>query len=211
METCEGHVPFGLDPAQFLAVLRRCWRKALQCPVLARLLPPEPVRIRHPSGDLSVWPSGARARTVLAEALILPEGLLLRRILSMPSLAAAAQREAIELAVSVTSPFPPEKTVWGWHTTSAGSGLEIELAMALRDRVSDYLLCATSRRYLDEVEVWAPGLAGEAPIVLQGYGEHRRLMRMYRRYWRIARFLIFAVLLLLGLAIVPVIHVCWVP
>jgi hypothetical protein len=137
---------------------------------------------------------------------MLPEGLLLRRMLSMPSLAAAAQREAIELAVSATSPFPPEKTVWGWRATSAGSGLEIELVMALRDHVSDYLLRVTGRQYLDEIEVWASGFAGEAPIVLQGYGERRRLMRMYRRHWRIARFLIFAALLLLGIAILPVIH-----
>ena len=210
METCEDHAPFGFDPARLLAVLRRCWRRVLQCPVLARLCPPEPVRVRHPSGDLSVWPSGACPRAVFAEALMLPEGLLLRRTLSMPSLAATAQREAIELAVSATSPFPPEKTVWGWRATSAGSGLEIELVMALRDRVSDFLLRATGRRYLDEVEVWAPGLAGEMPIVLQGYGERRQLMRMFRRYWRIARFLVFAALLLLGLAILPMIHICWV-
>jgi hypothetical protein len=205
-----GNPECGFDLEQLLAVLRRGWRKVLRYPVFARLLPPEPVRVRYPSGDLSVWPSGACPRAAQAEAFMLPEGLLLRRMLSMPSLAAAAQREAIELAVSATSPFPPEKTVWGWRAAS-GSGLEIELVMALRDRVSDYLLRATGQRYLGEIEVWASGLAGDAPIVLQGYGERRRLMRTYRRYWRIARFLIFATLLLLGLATLPVIHLCRTP
>jgi hypothetical protein len=200
-----GNPECGFDPAQFLAALRRGWRKALRCPVLARLLPPEPVRVRYPSGDLSVWPSGACPRAVQAEVFILPEGLLLRHTLSMPSLAAAARREAVELAVSVISPFPLEKTVWGWRATSAGSGLEIELVMASRDRVSDYLR-ETGQEYLNEIEIWAPGVVEEAPIVLQGYGERRRLMRMYRFCWRIARFMVFtALLLMLGLAVLPVI------
>lgn len=200
---------FGFDLAQAPAFLRQGWREALQWPLFARLLPPEPVRVRHPDGSKAMWPPGAKPGARTANALVLPEGLLLRRTLPMPSLVAAAQQEAIELALAGATPFPAEKTVWGWRSAPTASGTEVELVMASRDHVDDFLSRTVNRQYLSEIEVWAMRPGEEAPIVLQGYGEGRRLVRTRRRYREIAIFAAVAVVLFLALLASPVLRKQW--
>ncbi|MDR3212727.1 MAG: PilN domain-containing protein [Azoarcus sp.] len=202
-------VLFGFDLAQVPAFLRQGWSEALQWPFFARLLPPEPVRVRYPDGNRAIWPPGARAGEHLANAIVLPEGLLLRRTLPMPSLVAAAQQEAIELALTGASPFPPEKTVWGWRSMPTDSGVRVELVMASRGHVDDFLTRAVNPRYLSEIEVWAKDAAGNAPIVLQGYGEGWRMARTRRRYWKIGVCAALAVILVLALLASPVLRKQW--
>ncbi|MDR1854832.1 MAG: PilN domain-containing protein [Azoarcus sp.] len=202
-------VLFGFDLAQLPTLLRQGWSEALQWPFFARLLPPEPVRVRLPDGERTVWPPGGDAKAIVANAVVLPEGLLLRRTLPMPSLAAAAQREAIELAISGASPFPLENTVWGWRSTPTETGCEVELAMAAREHVADYLARTVNEHYLGEIEVWAAGENGRPPVVIGGFGEARRLARSRRRYWRIGGLAVLALGLTLALAASPVLRQRW--
>jgi general secretion pathway protein L len=196
---------FGFDLAQIPAFLRQGWSEAQQWPFFARLLPPEPVRVRLPDGTKSVWPAGAGAHGYVANALVLPEGLLLRRTLHMPALSATAQQEAIELAVNGASPFPPDKTVWGWRALATDSGVEVELVMASREHVADYLAKTVKERYQANVEVWAASTSADTPpVVLQGYDEARRRKRALRRYGQIAALAALALVLLLALAASPV-------
>jgi general secretion pathway protein L len=199
-------VLFGFDLTRIPAFLRQGWGEALQWPVFTRLLPSEPVRVRHPDGSKSVWPDGADSQGyVVANALVLPEELLLRRTLHMPFLSAAAQQEAIELALNGASPFPPEKTVWGWRSRVIDSGVEIELVMASREHVANYLAKTVKERHLNEVEVWAASTSADTPpVVLQGYGEARRRTRTLQRYGQIAALAALALVLLLALVASPV-------
>ncbi|MDR2093435.1 MAG: PilN domain-containing protein [Azoarcus sp.] len=202
-------VLFGFDLAQIPAFLHQGWSEALQWPFFARLLPPEPVRVRHADGSKGTWPADAAPGTCAANAIVLPENLLLRRVLPMPSLSAPARQEAIELALTGASPFPPEKTVWGWRARPTASGTEVELVMASREHVDDFLSHAVNRRYLPEIEAWAMSAAGDAPIILQGYGEARRMLRTRRRYGKIGALAALSVLLFLALLASPVLRKQW--
>jgi Tfp pilus assembly protein PilN len=200
---------FGFDLARIPAFLHQGWSEALQWPLFVRLLPPEPVRVRHADGGKGAWPAGARPGVRAANAIILPESLLLRRALPMPSLSASARQEAIELALTGASPFPPGKTVWGWRARPTESGTEVELVMASREHVDSFLSHAVNRRYLPEIEAWAMTAAGDAPIILQGYGEARRMLRTRRRYWKIGALTALSALLLLILLASPVLRKQW--
>lgn len=200
---------FGFDLARIPDFLRQGWSEALQWPFFVRLLPPEPVRVRHADGSKGVWPAGPDSGAYAANALVLPESLLLRRLLPMPSLAAPAQREAIGLALTGASPFPPEKTVWGWRARPTASGVEVELVMASREHVDDFLSRAVNRHYLSGVEIWAMNTAGDAPIVLQGYGEGRRMMRTRRRYWKLGALTALSAFLFLALLASPMLRKQW--
>ncbi|MDR1661535.1 MAG: PilN domain-containing protein [Azoarcus sp.] len=202
-------VLFGFDLAQAAAFFRQGWSEALQWPLFARLLPPEPVRVRHADGSTGVWPARANPGACAANALVLPENLLLRRVLPMPFLATPARQEAIELALAGASPFPPEKTAWGWQSRPTEPGMEIELVMASREHVDGFLSRVVNPRHLSEVEVWAMNAAGDAPIILQGYGEGRRMARARRRYWKIGALAALAALLFLALLASPALRKRW--
>jgi general secretion pathway protein L len=201
-------VLFGFDLSRIPAFLRQGWSEALQWPFFARLLPPEPVRVRYPDGTKSVWPAGASPNSYhVANALVLPEELLLRRTLHMPFLSAAAQQEAIELAIDGASPFPAEKTVWGWQAVSINSGMDIELVMASREHVADYLARRVRERYWPGIEVWAASTSADTPpVIMRGYGEARRQARTRYRYGQFVALAVLALALLLTLAASPVLR-----
>jgi len=133
----------------------------------------------------------------------------LRRTLPMPSLAFNAQREAVELALAGASPFPPENTVWGWRSAPTEAGSEVELVMAAREHVEDYLTRTVKERYQNEIEVWAWGADGNPPVILNGFGEGLRLARTRRRYWRIGGLVALAACLVLALVASPVLRRHW--
>jgi general secretion pathway protein L len=201
---------FGLDLAQLPDFLRQGWAVALRWPFFARWLPPEPVRLRAPDGDKAhdtVWPHEAGHRAAATTAFILPEDILLRRILRLPFLPAAARLEAIELALAGATPFPLAETVWGWRAAPAANGETIELVLASRAHVAAFLGRVhgiEGKNDTGSIEVWAaPGASGE-PVIVQGYGEGRRRTRTRRRHAQVAALFLAALLLLLALAASPV-------
>lgn len=199
-------VLFGFDLTRIPAFFRQGWSEAMQWPLFMRLLPPEPVRVKRPDGGKAIWPTGANPRAHVANAIILPEELLLRRTLRLPFLASAAQREAIELAFGGASPFPPENTVRGWRAVPRETDVEVELVMASRAHVDANLLRTVNERHLGDVEVWAASATGDAPIILHGYGEGPRQARARRRHLRIAALAALALVLFLALAASPVLR-----
>lgn len=192
---------FGLDLLQLHEHWRQGWREALQWPLFARLLPEQPVRLLLPGGRDGVWPPTATAAAARTLAVVLPDALVLHQRLHLPLLAAAEQRQALELAVQTASPFAAEATLWGWRVAAAGKGLAIDIALAARPHVADYLA-----QTLDDgaaVEVWT----GTGPyVVLRGFAEGQRLARQRRSRWHTAALLGAAALLLLALAASPVVH-----
>jgi general secretion pathway protein L len=200
---------FGFDLARLPAFLRQGWSVALRWPFFARLLPPEPVRVLGPTaGGDTMWPPAADRRAAIATAIVLPEDILLRRRLRLPFLPAAARKDALELALAGASPFPAGQTVWGWRAAPDATGETVELVLASKNHVNAHLegVLGTEGLSLADVEAWAvAGDEGE-PVVLQGYGEERRLARARRRLgWSAASFFLVLVLLL-ALAASPVVR-----
>lgn len=130
---------FGLDLLQLAEHWRQGWLEALRWPCLARLLPPEPVRLLRPDGSEASWPARAKPAATHSLAVVLPDDLVLRQQLHLPLLPAAEQRQALELAVQAASPFPADATVWGYHSEPDGKGVRIDLALAASAHVADYL------------------------------------------------------------------------
>ncbi|MDR2690190.1 MAG: PilN domain-containing protein [Azoarcus sp.] len=193
---------FGLDLAQLPAFLRQGWDEALRWPFFARLLTPEPVRLRHPDGGESVWPPGADIHAADTTALLLPEDILLRRTLQLPFLSHGERKEAIELALTGASPFAAGDTVHGWQSSPTASGESIELVLTAREHVARYF----GREGADGAsEAWAAASTpGAPPIVLQGHGEGARLAHTRRRHLQIVVLAMLIVLLLLALIASPV-------
>lgn len=148
-----------------------------------RLAPSDPVLLLHPDGTESVWQGdsrladGAAAKGAKFVAVELPDELLLRRSLDMPAMSQADTGEAVLLEVRGSSPFAPEDMVWGHVMRELRDGQRrAEIAIASRKHVSDFIKgrwpeLSTGDK---EPEVWV--VAGlPAPIVIGGWGEHRRL------------------------------------
>ncbi|GHU11009.1 hypothetical protein AGMMS50225_15610 [Betaproteobacteria bacterium] len=205
---------FGLDLAQVPDFLRQGWGVALRWPFFARWLPPEPVRLRAADGDEAhdaVWPRSADRSAATTTAFLLPEEILLRRKLRLPFLPAAARLQAIELALAGATPFPIGETAWGWHASADERGETIELVLASRHHIGAHLTEVRKNEGANEgadggadFEVWAAPEAGGEPVIVQGYGEGRRLARTRRRDAQVAALFVLAVFLLLALAASPV-------
>lgn len=199
---------FGLDLRALPRAWRRGWDEARHWPTFAWLSPQEPVRVLLPDGgealrlgaSATAAPPRAAAR---AEAVVLPDSMVLVRELVLPRLTDEDAREALALDVRAASPFPPEQTAWGWHARPAGDRLVVRVALAARAHVAACLERSRARLQGGEPEVWADG---EAPVVLQGYGEGARAARRVRERRRIAAALAGATVLALALATTPVLQ-----
>ena len=151
--------------------------------VIARVSSAEAVVLFHADGTKSVWRGNSRLpdakvrREPKFTAIELPDDLLLRRRLLLPRMSQANAAAALQLEVSSNSPFPAEDLAWGFlvHELDRGEK-QIDIVLSSKRHVAEYLQSrwpelATARR---QPEVWA--LGGQASrIVLQGYGESRRL------------------------------------
>ncbi|MEO7392696.1 MAG: PilN domain-containing protein [Ramlibacter sp.] len=172
-----------------------------------RLAPSDPVLLLRADGSRAVWngdaqlPDSAAAKTPRFVAVELPEDLLLRRALDVPSMAATDIEEAVLLDVRSNTPFPPEDLAWGRSLRELPGGQRrAEIVIASRRHISDFI----QSRWPDLAgpdrlpEVWATGNPA-APILIRGYGEHKRLHDMasqQRRDWA----LVLAAVVLAGLA-----------
>ncbi|MDD3676586.1 PilN domain-containing protein [Thauera propionica] len=197
---------FGLDLRSLGRVWRNGWDEALRWPLLGWLSPSESIRVLLPDGSealragVSALPVRP-ASTAQAVALVLPDDTVLVRELTLPRLRLEELRQALALEVGATSPFPVDETVWGWTDAPAGTQTRVRLAMAARSHVAAVLASAGARLAGADPEVWA---AVEAPIVLQGYAEGRRLARLRRARRAILAALLGCVVLAVALAAVPV-------
>ncbi len=200
---------FGLDLGNLWGGFRSGWSQALRWPIFAWLSPSEPVRVLLPDGServvagTSAKPAsrGARPRAV---AVVLPDELVLVRELTLPALADDDLRQAIELDIAASSPFPPDQVAWGWQIDALDdTSLKCRVALAAPAHIDAYLAEQRPRLGKAVPELWAEA---QAPIVFQGYGEAPRRKRLSMRRWAIVGMLLLVALLAVALAATPLLQ-----
>jgi len=173
---------FGFDLRTIGKVWRDGWNELLEWPIMAWLSPQEPVRVLLPDGGevLRLGASGVPApatASARAVAVVLPQDNVLVRERILPPLAGAELRSAVELELAAITPFSPDQTVWGWRAQRQDKGVLVRLALASRSHVQAALGARLQALGANEAEVWA---SADEPVVLNGFGEHRRLDRLRR-------------------------------
>lgn len=195
---------FGVDLRALWQAFRTGCGAAMRLPMLAWLLPTQPVRLVRSGGESSMRDGRAPARELSARsaqftALEFPDDLVLRTRMTLPLLGADAMARGVGLRILQLSPFSPDETVAGWRAQPIlAGGFELEIAIASRIQVQEFL----ARAAVDPaaVEVWADV---SDPIVLRGFGESRRFSQATRQAWVVAGLSGLAAVLLGLLMAVP--------
>lgn len=222
---------FGLDLNGVLADIQVAWHSMCGWAVIAWLKPEPAVRWRKADGQQVVYRGvGKKTRTTPEalkaarfEAIELPEDLLLRRVVQLPSLPAAALAGALALEVQNLSPFPIDDLLW--VSTEAPppvdgasaaaprvAGRCIAIAIASRAQAQAHIAAVQAVDATAAVSSSAPAVAlpelwvdmgGGKPVIVPGFGEVRRA-GFQRRWSRINMLLcIVASLLAFGLLVTP--------
>ena len=216
---------FGLDLAPLGRDILTAWRGMLDWPVLAWLWPRPRLHLWLPDGTqaLSRGPqtaavpiaqtatqSGKAATTVVPiqarfQALVLPEDILLRRSLVMPSLAQAELQAALALQLQTFSPFPPEDMVWACEVQQSEDGKtqHIHAAISSRKLIAQHLATLPTEATLGDIEVWVPHLQDGHFAVASGFAENQRHRRSAAWRWVSAGLLVLALALVVGIVATP--------
>ena len=186
--------PFGIDLTYFARDVIAAWRAMLDWPMLAWLWPKQTVRVWRPEGD-AILCHGPGARPIVGRstpatafnAVLLPEHLILRTSLTLPQLQSEDLQSAVALQVANLNPFDTSDLVWRHDvvksTKSASGTTQVELAMASRRLIFEYVRKAHSTIAPDMAEIWIQSSLDNAPeLILPGFGEAARLR--HGRIWR---------------------------
>lgn len=222
---------FGLDLNGVLADIQVAWQSMCGWAVIAWLKPEPAVRWRRTDGRQVVYRGvGKKPRTTPEalkaarfEAIELPEDLLLRRVVQLPSLPAAALAGALALEVQNLSPFPIDDLLWvsaeapppvdgASAATPRVAGRCIAVAIASRAQAQAHIAAVQAVDATAAVSSSAPAVAmpelwvdmgGGKPVIVPGFGEARRA-GFQRRWSRINMLLCIVVsLLAFGLLVTP--------
>lgn len=181
--------------------------------MLAWLTPSAPVRLLQANGLETIWLgerqiSAVPSNTQRFEAIEIPEALILRRFLSVPSMAQAQIAQAVELDMRSASPFAAADLLWGYSEQPQEGGLRIEAVMASRRQAQGYIVSqqhrleAASEAASNAHEVWAFTL-DNTPVVLPGWGEAHRVQHGARRRHVAYALMAAAVFLVAAIAVTP--------
>lgn len=207
---------FGLDLSVAGQEISRAWRKLLCLPLFAWLGPRPQVLLHEANGGLGVWEAcdamsfsrrGAAAdKRAVFHAVEIPEDIVLRKRLTLPSLNSEQLAHAVGLEVQGGSPFPHADTVWGFRAKQVegrAGKVSVELALASRRLIDKYLSTRSLGPSSVPPEVWVRNEDRTAAYVLRGFGEGRRL-RAERRGWAfLAGFVLLSTLLLVAIGLTP--------
>ena len=196
---------FGYDVRQLLKHWRAAWREFLwgyDSPVKARL--DEGLRV-YSGDDLSYFHAGRRIEEGAThreahgekdcEAVILPDSLVLGRMLVMPVAVENDLDLAMGLEVTANSPFPEADTGYGWTLVDRDDkNLRVQLAIVSLSSTMSYLGQQYNSHDAQAREVWAE--LGGRVIVLSGFGERKRLARYNKRLVKVASTIAYCALLL---------------
>ena len=200
---------FGLDLHTLWPEIRRSWQELHRAPALAWLTPDLPVRVLHADGHEATWLGGKLAdaqekHPALFDAIELPEDILLRRTLRMPAMSHAQIAQAVEVDLRSVSPFAVNDMVWGYRAQPGQTGgIDVNVVLVSRKQAEQYIETQQHRLAANAApEVWA-FTPNNAPILLQGWGEARRVQHGAKRR-RIGYGLLASVLFLVcAIAITP--------
>lgn len=216
---------FGLDLAPLGRDILTAWRGMLDWPVLAWLWPRPRLHLWLPDGTqalsrgpqtaavpIAQTPTQSGKETTTAtpiqarfQALVLPEDILLRRSLVMPSLAQAELQAALALQLQTLSPFPPEDMVWACEVQQSEDGKtqHIHAAISSRKLIAQHLATLPTEATLDDIEVWVPHLQDGHFAVASGFAENQRHRRSAAWRWVSAGLLVLALALVVGIVATP--------
>lgn len=210
-------MPAITSDAQFLGVdllslgrdLRQAWVDLQQSRWLSWLTPDAAVRLLQADGEESLWRAGvrqqgqARPGSRVFQALQLPEELLLLQTFTVPPMDTASHAAAAQLQALACSPFSEADLVWDYRThTDANGRCQIDIALASRRQIAQYVQAQAHRLGNDTPEIWVLLPTG-FPIIFAGYGEGQRKAHGKRGRQLRAGLLLLAMALAGGVALTP--------
>lgn len=191
---------FGLDLTHLGTDLRRAWEGLLKWRGLAWLMPHAQVRVIRADATASA------ARGAAFVAVQLPEDLLLRRSLDLPSMRENEVAQAVVLDLQASSPFAHDDMAWVHLTQSLDAGgVHVDVALTSRALVLAHLQKQSERLGVPQqsLEVRLP-MGPEARLVtLPGYGEASRRRRERWMAWGMVLLGLLLVALLVSVAVTP--------
>lgn len=182
---------FGLDLAGLGASLRAAWQDLWRWPVLAWLRPQLPVRVVFPDGSVARYLAGrrtlakSRKRDIASEfeAVQLPDDVLLRRAVQLPTLNGQETVAALTLEAQSQSPFPLGQLLWVSIPVQATNPDRQSFELVLTSRVLAQAHLEKMGRFPASggveptlPEVWVAAEGG-AQVVMPGFGEAHRQRR----------------------------------
>ncbi|MEH6590824.1 MAG: PilN domain-containing protein [Halioglobus sp.] len=188
---------FGYDMRRIAGHWQAAWRDFLwgyDSPVKARL--DEVVRLESEHGvDYFHAGSPVQINDAECDAYLLPDEMVLTRTLRLPVAAEADINAVMAFEVVANSPFPESDTGHGWKIDQRGEEfLQVQLAIVSLSATMTYLGKTYDCHDAQAREVWAK--MSDSVIVLEGFGEQKRLGRYNRRLIRMATALGLSILLL---------------
>lgn len=198
---------FGIDLAGIGRAWVEGWQEALRWPAFAWLRPRSVIEVTMPDGGRRMYANGhwlADDKSDTAaqyQAVVLPDNLLLSRQLTLPPLSGDDLQQALVFEVEGLTPFGMEGTVWGYRAIDHAGVKRVELVICSRAHAARQLV--ESAISGQDPEIWALD-ADEQPVVMQGFGERRRLVRERSQVRLVAVLGLLAALLSLTLVAVPV-------
>lgn len=202
---------FGIDLSAAWKDAKGTLRQLVQ-PVLTWLTPEPLVKVVLSDGQVQAWRgtsaqvqvSAKRLEQLSFAAVVVPEAILLRRSLALPSLSRDDVEAALTMEVSMVNPFSGADTLYAWRSVRDSQGQAMaDLAITSKPLVDAFLRETVREPAVSSPtpEVWVSLKGGHA--LLPGFGESARLKRM--RWARLLNVLLVLLALswLLALAITP--------
>ena len=194
---------FGYDMRNLGRHWLSAWRDVLwapDSPIRERL--DEAVWVRREDGEV-YYQAGKRSDTVatIYSAILLPEQLVLSKMLDLPAAVEGDIEEVLALECSAHSPFSTDDTSYGWHIALRDeSKISVVLAIVSKSSVMAYLVSKFDVHDPRQHEVWAQ-IEGEM-VVIRGFGEGLREVSYRKRLLRVAGMLAVCALLIMLIAAV---------
>lgn len=203
---------FGTDISALWRDCQSAWQGMLEWPVLAWLWPPSSVclyvgtdrRALCTHLDSPAIDDPNRAASAKLSAVLLPEEMLLRRILDLPALQRDEEAAAMALEAQTLSPFPPGDTVWLHEILyTEGSQRQASLLICSRNMVERYVATNHPPLALASPQVWVTRHNAPGYSVLPGFGANPRSQQGFATRWGRAALTLLATILLAVIAVTP--------
>ena len=182
---------FGHDVRQLGKLWRSAWREFLwgyDSPVIERL--DENLKVYSEGGE-HLYHAGKRVAGValdqkdLCEAVVLPDALVLSKLLVMPLAVERDLELAMAMEIKANSPFPEGDTGYGWKLIARDEkSIHLQLAIVSMSSTMTYLGQQYDCHDAHAMEVWSK--VDDSVIVLTGFGESKRQQRYKKRLLRVA-------------------------
>lgn len=192
LETSQPWNLFGYDLRRGLYVFQAGWRDFLwgsNSPVLPMI--DETVEVyRESAGPLYYQvgkpvPQSSTFTEPAPGAVLLPDELVLFKVITIPRAAEGSLRSVLALEVKANSPFPEGDTCYGWSILeTTQTELSVQLAISSFSTVMEYIGNQLDCHDVHTYEVWA--LVNNTVVVLSGFGEPARQKRNKKRMTRAA-------------------------